>query len=67
MGADLDITEYLEIALTGKLSSIQWQSLLPKLHGRIKLELEDAQEIESSGTNLIHEIQLAESSVLVSV
>jgi glycosyltransferase involved in cell wall biosynthesis len=61
MAADLDITEYLEIALTGKLSSIQWQALLPKLQGRIKLELEDAIALESSGANLISEIQLSES------
>ncbi|WP_310485012.1 glycosyltransferase [Chamaesiphon sp. VAR_48_metabat_403] len=62
MAADLDITEYLEIALTGKISPIQWQALLPKLQGRIKLELEDAIAVESSCANLISEIQLSESS-----
>ncbi len=61
MAADLDITEYLEIALSGKLSPIQWQALLPKLQGRIKLELEDAIAVESSGANLISEIQLSKS------
>jgi hypothetical protein len=64
MSGDLDITEYLEIALTGKLSPIQWQALLPKLQGRIKLELEDARSIESSGASQISEIQLAEVPAL---
>jgi glycosyltransferase involved in cell wall biosynthesis len=67
MAADLDITEYLEISLTGKLSPIQWQELLPKLQGRIKLELEDAIAVESSGANLIGEIQLSESSTFALV
>jgi glycosyltransferase involved in cell wall biosynthesis len=67
MSADIDITEHLEIALTGKLASIQWQSLLPKLHGRIKLELEDISAIELSGTNLISEIILTEAPALALV
>jgi glycosyltransferase involved in cell wall biosynthesis len=67
MSADIDIIEHLEIALTGKLASIQWQSLLPKLHGRIKLELEDISAIELSGTNLISEIILTEAPALALV
>ncbi len=67
MSVDIDITEYLEIALTGELASIQWQELLPKLQGRIKLEREDVRSIESSGANLINEIQLVESPTLVLV
>jgi glycosyltransferase involved in cell wall biosynthesis len=64
MGADIDITEHLEIALTGELATIQWQALLPKLHGKIKLGLEDVRAIESSGANLISEIQLTEALAL---
>jgi glycosyltransferase involved in cell wall biosynthesis len=67
MSADIDITEHLEIALTGKLASIQWKSLLPKLNGRIKLELEDSSAVESSGANLISEIKLTEAPVLALV
>ena len=59
MSADIDITEDLEISLTGELAPIQWQALLPKLQARIKLELEDTRSIESSGANIISEIQLA--------
>jgi hypothetical protein len=66
MGADIDITEQLEIFLTGKLAAIQWQELLPKIRGRIKLELEDIDAIlqvrgyanESSGCSLVNEIKL---------
>jgi Glycosyl transferases group 1 len=64
MSADIDITEYLEIALTGKLVPIQWQSLLPKLHGRIKLELEDTASVDFAGANLISEIKLTEALAL---
>jgi hypothetical protein len=67
MSADIDITEHLEIVLTGDLAAIQWQVLLPKLHGRIKLELEDAAAIELSGANLISEIQLTEAPDLALV
>ncbi len=67
MGEDIDITEHLEIALTGELAPIQWAELLPKLQGRIKLKLEHLQEIDSSGVNLISEIQLAASPVLALV
>jgi glycosyltransferase involved in cell wall biosynthesis len=67
MSADLDITEHLEIALTGKLAPMQWQSLLPKLQARIKLELEDISAVESSGSNLISEITLTETPVLALV
>jgi glycosyltransferase involved in cell wall biosynthesis len=67
MSEGIDITEYLLISLTGKLAPIQWQALLPKLQGRIKLELEDAIAIESSGANLISEIQLSESATFALV
>ncbi len=64
MSADIDITEHLEIALTGKLSPIQWQSLLPKIRGRIKLEIEDLSAVESSGANLIGEVKLTKAPTL---
>jgi glycosyltransferase involved in cell wall biosynthesis len=67
MSADIDITEHLEIALTGKLAPIQWQSILPKLYGRIKLEIEDTLSVESSGANLISEIILTEAPALALV
>jgi glycosyltransferase involved in cell wall biosynthesis len=67
MCADIDITEHLEISLTGKLSSIQWQELLPKLCGRIKLGLEDVEAIESSGCSLLNEIKLAQVTSLALV
>jgi glycosyltransferase involved in cell wall biosynthesis len=63
MSEGIDITESLVISLTGELAPIQWQALLPKIQGRIKLELEDTGSIESVGANLINEIQLAESPV----
>ncbi|WP_310413544.1 glycosyltransferase [Chamaesiphon sp. OTE_8_metabat_110] len=59
MSEGIDITDSIAISLTGDLAPIQWQSLLPKLQGRIKLELEDTRSIESSGANIISEIQLA--------
>jgi glycosyltransferase involved in cell wall biosynthesis len=67
MSADIDVTEHLEIALTGKLAPIQWQVMLPKLHGRIKLDLEDTRSIQSSGANLITEIKLTQAPALALV
>jgi glycosyltransferase involved in cell wall biosynthesis len=60
MSEDLDITESLTISLTGELSPIQWVALLPKLHGKIKLELENLQVIDLSNPQLINEFQLLE-------
>ncbi len=45
---ELDVTEFIAISLTGKLAPIQWSMLLPKLHGKIKLELEHLHVIELS-------------------
>jgi glycosyltransferase involved in cell wall biosynthesis len=60
MSEKLDITEFLTISLTGELSPIQWVALLPKLHGKIKLELENLQVIDLSNPQLISEFQLLE-------
>jgi glycosyltransferase involved in cell wall biosynthesis len=69
MSADIDITEHLEIVPTGKLAPIQWQSLLPKLQGRIKLELEDLSAVESSGASKLTMISVgkigSEKSLLI--
>ncbi|MBE9125458.1 MULTISPECIES: class I SAM-dependent methyltransferase [unclassified Coleofasciculus] len=45
MQEDLDVSEGPEISLLGQLSEIQWNSLLPHLHGRIVLEKENEQAI----------------------
>jgi glycosyltransferase involved in cell wall biosynthesis len=67
MTEDLDITESLVITLTGKLSQIQWIELLPKLKGKIKLELEDIQVIDLANPHLISEFQLPETLNLAPV
>lgn len=67
MSADIDITEHLEIALTGKLAPIQWEALLPKLQGRIKLALEDLDAMELAGANLISEVELTQAPILTLV
>ncbi len=67
MSADIDITEHLEIALTGKLAPIQWQALLPKLQGRIKLALEDLDAVDFAGAHLISEIKLIDAPILALV
>ncbi len=41
MEEELEIPEYVEISLVGHLEEIQWQTLLPRLQGRILLENED--------------------------
>ena len=38
---DLDISDTIDISLVGKLEDIQWQSLLPRIYGRINLDNED--------------------------
>jgi glycosyltransferase involved in cell wall biosynthesis len=67
MSADLDLTEHLELALTGELAPIQWGILLPKIQGRIKLELEDTRSIDSAGANLLQKIELIAAPVLALV
>ncbi len=75
MSEDVDITEHLEIALTGNLSPIQWQVLVTKLQGRIKLEREDMNAIsqvigntnDPSRANLLSEIQLTKLPILALV
>jgi glycosyltransferase involved in cell wall biosynthesis len=42
MGEGIDVSEYLEISCTGDLSTMQWDLILPKIQGKIELELEDS-------------------------
>ena len=46
MADDLDITEDITISSVGSLSKTQWEALLPRLQGRISLEVEDTTTIE---------------------
>ena len=38
--ADLDISDTIEISLIDKLGNMQWQSLLPRIYGRVILSNE---------------------------
>jgi glycosyltransferase involved in cell wall biosynthesis len=60
MNQDLDVTESLTISLTGGLSPLQWAELLPKLQGKIKLELENFEVIDLANPQLISEFRLLE-------
>lgn len=45
MEEDLDVSDGPEISLIGQLSEIQWEALMPRLHGRIVLENENREAI----------------------
>ncbi|WP_341730460.1 methyltransferase type 11 [Microcoleus sp. EPA2] len=45
MEEDLDVSEGPEISLIGQLSEIQWEVLIPRLHGKIGLEHENKEAI----------------------
>ncbi|MBL1198511.1 MAG: methyltransferase domain-containing protein [Nostoc sp. GBBB01] len=45
MEDDVDITEGPEISLVGKMSYMQWKTLLPKIHSRIALTTDNQQAI----------------------
>jgi hypothetical protein len=45
MQENLNITEGLNISLIGNLGDIQWNALLPRIHGRLVLESENQQTI----------------------
>ena len=49
MQQDLDVTEYPEITLIGKLSEIQWKVLLPCINYRVVLENENLQAVRETG------------------
>jgi glycosyltransferase involved in cell wall biosynthesis len=67
MTEDIDITETLAISLTGRLAPIQWSALLPKLHGKIKLELENLEVIDLAHPQLMSEFRSIELADLVNV
>ncbi len=45
MEGDVDITEGPEISLLGKISDIQWKTLLSQIHSRIALRIDNQQAI----------------------
>ncbi len=49
----LDITEEQEISLIGDLAKIQWEALLPRIQGRIRLENENEEAIARVGAQTI--------------
>jgi glycosyltransferase involved in cell wall biosynthesis len=67
MTEDVDITESLAISLTGRLAPIQWSALLPKLHGKIKMELENLEVIDLAHPQLMSEFKSIELVDLASV
>lgn len=58
MESDLDVSEGPEISLVPQLSEAQWQALLPRLQGRIRLECENLEAITESGAGELAEIAL---------
>jgi glycosyltransferase involved in cell wall biosynthesis len=67
MTEDLDITESLAISLTGRLAPMQWSALLPKLHGKIKMELENLEVIDLAHPQLMSEFRAIELVDLISI
>lgn len=58
MEEELDIVEALEISLVGDLAKIQWQALLPRIHGRIILQNENSNTIAQLGKGTIPSFEL---------
>jgi len=52
MEEDLDISDGPEISLIGQLSKIQWEALMPRLHGRVVLENENKDAITVAGESI---------------
>lgn len=59
MEEDLDLTDGLEIALVVNLADIQWQALLPRIHGRIILEYENQQALVQAKGETLASYELA--------
>ncbi|MGB5968996.1 MAG: glycosyltransferase, partial [Spirulinaceae cyanobacterium] len=61
MEEDLDITEDIKVSLVSKLSNLQWENLLPQLHGQISLKLEDSEatieDLPVSIVDNLHELR----------
>lgn len=58
MESDLDVSEGPEISLVTQLSEVQWQALLPRLQGRVRLEYENQEAIAESGVREVAAIAL---------
>jgi FkbM family methyltransferase len=58
MNEDLDITDYLDVSLLDKLSPLKCIELLPKLHGRISLELEDSTAMDQFDLHALDRVNL---------
>ena len=55
---DLDITDTIDISLVAKLEDIQWQSLLPRIYGRLILNNEDKLALAQAPVSKIHSYQV---------
>jgi predicted O-linked N-acetylglucosamine transferase (SPINDLY family)/glycosyltransferase involved in cell wall biosynthesis len=55
---DLDITDTIDISLVDKLGDIQWQSLLPRIYGRVILNNEDEVALAKAPVSKIHSYQI---------
>ncbi|MCX5984689.1 MAG: FkbM family methyltransferase [Nostocales cyanobacterium LacPavin_0920_SED1_MAG_38_18] len=60
---DLDISDTISISLLDKLGYLQWQSLLPFVHGRIVLDNEDKQAVEEAPVTHLKTYQLIDSLI----
>lgn len=58
MQEDIDVTDGLEISPVGKLDSLQWEVLLPRIHSRIILKNENEQAIAQARLESIRLCQL---------
>ena len=55
---DLDITDTIDISLLDQLGDIQWQSLLPRIYGRVILNNEDEVALAKAPVSKIHSYQI---------
>ncbi|MBW4620076.1 MAG: glycosyltransferase [Cyanosarcina radialis HA8281-LM2] len=53
MAEELDVSQGPEISLVGQLTEIEWQALLPKIHGRITLQHENQKLLSQQKVNSI--------------
>jgi glycosyltransferase involved in cell wall biosynthesis len=55
---DLDISDTIDISLVGTLGDMQWQSLLPRIDGRIILDNEDKVALKQAPVSKLESYQL---------
>jgi glycosyltransferase involved in cell wall biosynthesis len=53
MEEEIEVNEESAITLTGQLSSLQWQELLPRLKGRVSFNLENEEAIAKIGADFL--------------